>query len=235
MQRSSQNASAFTLVEVLVAAGVAAVGFMAVLFLNMSNLRTVKSARQSNAATLCLQERAEQLRLADWRKITNPVYLRDTLLANSTRSAAPLSEISEKITVTAFPDEAAAQQLVVVRNTNGNRVVLVSGDGLATQRLAKVDLQVNWKGSDGRSRTRATTTLMANGGISRMNLPAFGAAAGAPPSSSTPAPSATPDPSSTPNPSATSTPPPTATPTPTPGNNGNGKGRGNVAGKSGKD
>jgi len=59
------SASAFTLVEVLVAAGVAAVGFMAVLFLNMSNLRTVRSARQSNAATLCLQERAEQLRLAE--------------------------------------------------------------------------------------------------------------------------------------------------------------------------
>lgn len=211
---------------------------MAVLFLNMSNLRTVKSARQSNAATLCLQERAEQLRLADWRKITSAAYLRDTLLANSTKSAVPLTEISEKITVSAFPDQAVAQQLVVVRNTNGNRAVLLSGDGLAAQRLAKVDLQVSWQGTDGRIRTRATTTLMANGGISRMNLPAFGAAAGAPPSdsSSSPPPS-TPNPSSTPDPSnpiATPTPTPTPTPTATPGNNGNGNGRGNVAGKSGK-
>jgi hypothetical protein len=215
---------------------------MAVFFLNMSNLRTVKSARQSNAATLCLQERAEQLRLADWRKITDPVYLRDTLLANSTKSAGPLSAISEKIIVTAFPDEEAAQQLVVVRNTNGSRVVLLSGDGLAAQRLAKIDLQVSWQGTDGRTRTRATTTLMTNGGISRMNLPGFGAAAGAPPPESTPAPTVTPAPTATPNPSSTpdpSSPPATPTPTPTATpkkeeKTNNGQHRGTVAGEPGQ-
>jgi len=223
--KNRPHRAAFTLIEVLVAAGVAAVGFLAVILLNTANLRYVKSSRQSNAATLCLQERAEQLRLADWRKITSPSYLCDTLLATSAKSAAPLSEISEKVTVTAFPDETAAQKLVVQRNTNGTRVTLVSGDGLLTQRLAKVELQVNWTGSDGRSRTRATTTLMANGGISRMNLPAFGAAAGAPDSS--------PPPATTPAPTGpTATPSPTATPTPTP--SAIKKGRGNVGGKSGK-
>ena len=225
----------FTLVEVMMATSVSLVGFLAVTFLNMSNLRTVKSARQSNAATLCLQERAEQLRLADWRKITSSTYLRDTLLANSTKSAEPLSEISETITVSAFPDETAAQSLVVRRNTNGTRVVLLSGDGIAAQRLAKVDLQVSWAGSDGRIRTRATTTLMANGGISRMNLPAFGAAAGAPPSTSpTSTPTSTPvDSGSSSTPSPTTTPTPTPTPTATPAS-GKHLGRGNVAGKSGK-
>jgi hypothetical protein len=227
-RNSVSSVAAFTLVEVLVAAAVTAIGFLAVTILNTANLRFVKSARQSNAATLCLQERAEQFRLADWRKITDPVYLRDSLLATPTRSSAPLSGISEKITVAAFPDDTVAQKLIVQRNTDGSRVVLVSGGGLATQQLAKVDLQVSWIGSDGRLRSRATTTLMANGGISRMNLPGFGAAAGAPPPpASTPVPTPT-DASSGNTPSAT------PTPTPTPALAGKSTGRGTIAGKSGK-
>jgi Tfp pilus assembly protein PilV len=225
-RHSLPRCSGFTLVEILVAGSVTLVGFLAVILLNSSNLRFVKSARQSNAATLCLQERAEQLRLADWRKITSSAYLKDTVLAAPAKSAAPLNELSEKITVAAFPDDTVAQKLVVQRDTNGNRSVLISGDGLATQRLAKVDLQVSWTGSDGRVRTRATTTLMANGGISRMNLPAFGAAAGAPSSTTT----------STTTDTSTTTTDTTGTTTSNGNGNGNGNsnGRGNVGGKPGK-
>ena len=223
----------FTLVEVLVAAGVALVGFLAVTLLNTAHLRYVKSARQSNAASLCLQERVEQLRLADWRKLTNSSYLQDTLLATATKSAAPLDQISEKVTVAAFPDDTVATKLIVQRNSAGQRSTVSSGTGLDTQRMAKIDLQVNWSGADGRTRTRATTTLIANGGISRMNLPAFGAAAGAPTSSTPAAATPTPTPSGGSNPGATPTPTPAITPTPTPTPTPKKNSRGNVGGKSG--
>src|SRR5581483_8558252 len=111
-------------------------------------------------------------------------------------------------------------------NANGTCVILVSGDGLSTQRLAKVDLQVSWSGADGRIRTRATTTLISNGGISRMNLPAFGAAASGTASTTTTT-------TTTSGSSGTSS-SGTTTTTTTSGNNGNGNGRGNVGGKSGK-
>jgi hypothetical protein len=208
-----------------VATAVACFGLAAAVLLNTAHLRLVKSGRQSNAATLCLQERVEQMRLGDWRKITDPAYLSNTLLAAPPRSAAPLDRISERVTITAYPDASAAQQLIVERETGGQCVTLLSGDGLASQRLAQVEFRVSWSGSDGRQRLRATTTMISNGGISRMNLPGFGTAGGAPPSSSTFASSG----------SDSATPSPTATPTPTPpppSNNGNG--RGNVAGKSGK-
>jgi Tfp pilus assembly protein PilV len=242
IHRLSPRNSGFTLVEVVVAGGVALIGFLAVTLLNAAHLRYVKSARQSNAATLCLQERAEQLRLADWRKLTNPVYLRDTFYATSTKSSAPLSKISEKISISAYPDGTVAQDLIVQRQASGVNVVLRSGDGLPTQRMAKVELEVDWVGADGRNRVRATTTLMANGGISRMNLPGFGAAAGAPGSSTfwtpTPAPSTSPTPiptgPPTPTPITSPTPtPPTPTPTPTPASSKK-PGRGNVGGKSGQ-
>ncbi|EDY18760.1 hypothetical protein CfE428DRAFT_3797 [Chthoniobacter flavus Ellin428] len=217
----------FTLVETLVSTAVALSGLAAAVLLNTAHLRLVKSGRQSNAATLSLQERVEEMRLGDWRKITNPDYLSNTLLAAPPRSAAPLDAISERVTITAYPDASAAQQLIVERETDGQRVTLLSGSGLESQRLAQVEFRVSWSGSDGRRRLRATTTMISNGGISRMNLPGFGTAGGAPPSSPTPAPSGSG--SSTSSSTATATP----TPTPTPASN-NGNGRGNVAGKSGK-
>lgn len=197
------------------------------MLLNTAHLRVVKSARQSNAATLCLQERVEQMRLGDWRKITDAEYLRNTLLANAPRSAAPLDRIAERVTIAAYPDPDAAQKLIVERRTNGERVTMISGAGLSSQRLAQVEFQVTWLGADARLRQRATITLISNGGISRMNLPGFGNDGGAPAPTSTPVPTgggtATPAPGATPAP----------TPTPTPGD-GNGNGRGNVGGKPGK-
>lgn len=227
--RPHRARAGFTLAETLIATAVALLGMAGAMSLNQGHLRLVKSARQSNAATLCLQERVEQMRLADWRKITDAGYLKDTLLAAPARSAAPLDQLWETITITAYPDPAAAKKLIIERRVNGERVTMLSGDGLSSERLAEVEFQIGWLGPDRRPRIRASTTMISNGGISRMNLPGMGSVGGAPPASSTPAPSATPPPSATPAPSAT----PSPTPTPDPGN-GNGNGRGNVGGKSGK-
>ena len=248
MQRKSSSPhpsnEGFTLAETIVAAGVALIGMAAAMSLNSAHLRLVKSGRQTNAATLVLQERVEQMRLADWRKLTDAEYLSDTLLANSTQSAAPLGNITERVVISAYPDPTVAKKLIVERDASGDRVTLVDGEGLFTQRLARVEFQVGWTGSDGRQRTRATTTMISNGGISKMNLPAFGPNGSTSPEatpSSTPDPTDTSDPTDptatpTPTPTATPTPTPTATPppTPTPSNNGNGNGRGNVGGKPGK-
>lgn len=225
----------FTLVETMIAAAVAMIGMTAAMSLNQGHMRLVKSAGQSNAATLCLQERVEQMRLASWRKITNADYIKDTLLAVPTRSAAPLDQLWETITISAYPDSAAAKKLIVERRAGGERVTLLSGDGLASERLAQLEFQIRWLGPDRRPRTRMSTTLISNGGISRTNLPGMGSMGGAPPTSATLTPAGTPSPTSTPIPTTTPAPTPTPTPegTPAPGN-GNGNGRGNVGGKPGK-
>ena len=128
--------------------------------------------------------------------------------------------------MSAWPDESAATPILIEKTVKTDPVVLLSGANLSTQRLAKIDVRITWTGKAFRTRTRELTTMISNGGVSRMNHPAMGTAGDT--ATSTPAP--------TPNPTAT--PAPTATPTPTPTNNGNGNGngngRGNVAGKPGK-
>ncbi len=223
-RRCRSTQAGFTLVETIVATAVSLLGLTAAMLLNTAHLRMVKSARQSNAATLCLQERVEQMRLGDWRKITDATYLCDTLLANSALSAAPLDRTSEHITISAYPDPDAAQKLLVERRASGERVVLISGHGLTSQRLAQVEFKITWTGGDGRRRQRATTTMLSNGGISRLNLPSFGTTGGDAPATPAPAP---------PDGGASSTPAPAPTPVAAT-NNRNGGGRGTIAGKSGK-
>ena len=222
LKRSLGGAAGFTIAEAIVSTAVVMIGMAAVMVLNSAHLRFVKSTRQSNAATLALQERVEQMRLGNWRNMTNATFLRDTVLATAPKSAAPLDRFAEKITVTAYPDESAAQKLIVTRYADGTRSTLVSGAGLTTQRLAKIELEANWIGADGRLRTRAIDTVLSNGGISRMNLPGFGSAAGSTTTTTTTTPTGGSGGSG-----GSATPVPTTTTVP-------GNGRGNVGGAPGK-
>ena len=233
LQHLTRRRDGFTLAEIIITACIALAGIGAAMTLNTAHLRLVKSSRQSNAATLALQERVEQMRLGDWRKITDAAYLKDVLLANSTKSAAPLDGMVERVTVSAYPDPSVAGRMVVERGANGQCSVVEAGEGLTTQRLAQVELQVIWSGTDKRPRMRATTTVISNGGISRMNLPGMGIAGNTFPNDVFDPE----DPSSDPEPDSGSDPDPDPDPETEPEpetEHGKGKGRGNVGGKPGQ-
>jgi hypothetical protein len=218
---SRSGESAFTIAEAIVAVAVALIGMAAVMGLNAAHLRLVESARQSSSATFALQSRVEQMRLADWRKLTDVGYVKDTLLAQAPQSAASLGKMTESLTVSAYPDASACTPLIVEREQNGDRITLSSGEGLTNQCLAKVELLITWTGSNGKERTRATNTMICNGGISRMNLPAFGGSVAGSTSGSGGSTSGSGGSTSESGGS-------------TGGNNGNGNGQGNVSGKPGK-
>lgn len=230
-----QPCAGFSIPEVVMAMCVGAIAITGGMALNQQQLRLVKSSRESNGASLALEERIEQLRIATWRQMTDAGYLQNNYFTTQPKSANALGTLTERIRVTAFPDETVCTGILMEREPSGRVTVLLSGSGLAEQRLAKVTVQNTWRGN-GRVRTRELATIISNGGISRMNLPAMGTSGVTPASAggtSTTTPSLP-----TPAPTSTATPIPIATPTPvptSPGNNGNGngKGRGNVGGKTG--
>lgn len=71
----------FSIPEAVIALAIASIGMASVFTLNQSGLRLTRSARQSNAATLTLQEMVERMRLGNWRKITDPSYIQASLFA----------------------------------------------------------------------------------------------------------------------------------------------------------
>lgn len=228
-----RNRAGFSSAEAIVSLCIGAVAVAGGLTMNSTELKLVKATREAGSASGVLEERVEQLRTANWRQLTSAQYLAESYFAVLPKSAASLNQYTEQIKVYAWPDEAAATPIVLEKKPKSAVAVLQAGDELAEQRLAKVDVHITWLGKDRRVRTRELSTMISNGGISRMNLPALGTSGtGDAPSAETPTP--TPDPTSTPTPEATPTPTPAPTPTPTPSGNGNGNGRGNVGGKPGK-
>jgi hypothetical protein len=186
----------------------------AVMQLNGQQFKMVKSARQSNAATLSLGERTEQLRIANWRQITDATYLRDTYFATQPRSMAPLDQTVEKITVSGYPDPTVTTPVVVQKTGTGAGQVISNDSLLSSERLARVDLSIAWVGTDGRNRLRESSTIITNGGISKLNIPGSDTTGGAPTNWATPGPG-----TGTPPPVPVVTVPPvvtttTATPTP---------------------
>lgn len=232
----ADSRAGFSLVEMMTAVAVCLISLGTILLLNSQQLRLVKSARESNAASLLLQDRIEQFRtIRTWLHVTDATSLSDTYLATRPASAVMLPGLSERVIVEAWPDPGVTNSILIEYPASGSPIVLRSGPNMVHQKQARVELQVMWTGKDGRPRKRAYATVVSNSGVTRTNLPGFGGFE----SLSTPAP-ATPTPvpadgqQPAPTPAASTPTPLPATPTPAPpGNSKKGKGKGTAGGQSG--
>ncbi len=244
----SRSERATTLVECLATLAVFGIGIGSLMAFNTNQLRCVRSTHEITAGSLSMQERVEQMRIANWRQLTDAAYIKGTFFATRPACADPISSLREELSVTAYPNAAACPPLKVSRLANGQVNVVSYSDDLDLQRSAKAVLDISWIGQDGRNRKLQSVAVLSNGGINRLTLPAFGqAASGTVPPTATPIPfvtsTATPTPAPvstatpTPAPVSTATPTPapvsTATPTPLPPTNP-GNGRGNVSKPNGR-
>jgi type II secretory pathway component PulJ len=148
----TQSAHGFSIVEAVVAMAIGTLAVGGAMLLNSHQLRMVKSTRESNAAVHTIAERVEQLRDANWKQITDPVFISTTFFAKVPRSAAPLDSYSEKLTISAWPDPTACNKLVVEKAEKSPANVLLSGAGLSSTGLARVDVQISLvgQGSEGK-------------------------------------------------------------------------------------
>ncbi len=218
----SRSERATTLVECLATLAVFGIGIGSLMAFNTNQLRCVRSTHEVTAGSLSMQERVEQMRIANWRQLTDANYIRDTFFAARPGCADPISSLQEELSVTSYPDATAVPPLKVRRLANGQVEVVSHSDDLDLQRSAKAVLDISWTGQDGRNRKLQSVAVLSNGGINRLTLPAFGQAA-----SGTVQPTATPASWVT----STATPAPAPTPVP-PGNSANN--RGNVSKPNGK-
>jgi hypothetical protein len=221
----------FTLAESVMSLGIGTVAIVGGMTLSQHELKLVKSVRQTNAASHALEERIEQLRLVNWRQMTDAAHLSAQYFPNHPASAHALPGVTERVTVSAFPDAAACTPLIMETNEAGVAQIVSAGAGFENQRLARVNVRVKWVGAEGKTRVRELASVISNAGINATSLPAFGTDGTNPAASETTTSQTTTTGTTTTSTETTTT--QTATTTETTGNNGNGNGRGNVAGKSG--
>lgn len=214
------------MIECVISLGVLGFGLGGVMMVNSQQLRLVRATHEVGSADFSQQERIEQMRIATWKQITDASYIRSTFFAARPASSDPIGAITEELTVVGTTvTDPPWTELKVRRNGDGTIQTLGQGYNLSAQPGVTATLKVNWAGADGKDRTMQTSAAFSNGGVTKLNLPAFGQVA-----SGVAAPAPTPAPTtSTTNP----TPTPAPTPTPTPTSNGSGKGTvGNPNGKN---
>ncbi len=118
------------------------------------------TGRQAALASMAFSERTATLRDCTWTQLTSSSYLQTSVLNNATASASQLGSLTETITVNSYPT-ALNPAISVVRNSNGTVTVATTNSAIASGSMARVDISLNWTGSNGRSRTEGTTTVIA--------------------------------------------------------------------------
>src|SRR4051812_23604383 len=163
IQRAVKGA---TIIEAVIAGALIALFLGGVFQMNARNIQLLKTGKESFAATVVLEERLEQVRCGKWTDITSAAYLQ-TILANPPSSGAQLSNLSEQITVSAYPAAAPpAAANSVTRSSAGAGAVVPSNAALPKEDLVRVDLRVTWSGTPGqRTRVREISTLIADRGL----------------------------------------------------------------------
>lgn len=159
-------------------AGAVVTVFLASLFaLNSSMMHLLRAAAEAANASQDLQQRVEQIRLANWNQVTDPAWVQSGLFNNKTDASVNLPGLMETLTVTPFTSPASTPMagpvpppFTVTRNADGTITVSPAGyasaDALGHQEMVRLDLSVNWP-SIYRSRSRSLTTLVSRWGISK--------------------------------------------------------------------
>ncbi len=156
----SKPEAAFTFIENLVAITLVVLFFAALYAVNAQCLSMLNAGRGAVLADMCLQDRVEQLRTCAWSQLTDASYLQSSVFDTAPSSTANLGQVTESVRITAYPGgrEPAHQRDAEQRR----RHVVSSNAAIVNRDLVQVDAIVTWKvGTGGRTRTQATTTLIA--------------------------------------------------------------------------
>jgi hypothetical protein len=153
-RRGAQHA--FTLVDVCMALAICALFGAAAFATNARLLLSLKSQKESSAATTALQERKESLRRTAFNSIADANYIHDNIFTNPTGSEGPLGSLSETVTVDGYPTPTGSPTKLL-RNSQYPSCQIVSNNtnlSSPSQNLLRVDILFTWTSANGRSRNR---------------------------------------------------------------------------------
>ncbi len=178
----SGRRGAFTLAEVLVTVVVCAVFCTGAFAVNSQMLKSLRAQKETNAATMMLQERLEAFRALAYSDVTSNVpqlpanITAADIVRTGTTSEAALGNLSETITVSGYLTKSGTAGNYPTDGSRANKWLrnaqFPTGQSLDTNSslvasydLVKVDILLSWVSADGRRRTRQIATIFGKGNI----------------------------------------------------------------------
>ena len=168
---SRRQTAGATIIEVVLAGAIVALFLGSLFVLNSTGIGVVKAHRETAAANLCLQERVEQARAANWTEITDATWIKDQILQAPAPASSLLRNLEEQITVSVYPPPAVAVAATTVRRRSDGQVDIVSrmsAPTIAGLQTIRLDFRDTWlSAQNSRTRVRETSTVFALGGIGK--------------------------------------------------------------------
>jgi hypothetical protein len=166
LRSTHDRSGGFSLLEANLAVALTLIGLAGCFAANANLLAVLRAANQGASASQSIQERVEQMRIANWLQITDSTYLKTNLLSSPTASARSLPGCTETLTVTAYPPPASgAVPSTKLTSSNGQVAVTSSDPALKDNAMVKADWVLTWTTRNQSVRTRSGSVLMAKGGI----------------------------------------------------------------------
>lgn len=164
----------FTLIDVMGSLLIIGLALVAIITANTRSMTMLKSSRQAATASKCLQQRIEQIRTYNWTEVTDSQAMTDLY------SAPPLPSVElpgfwEQVQISSYtppippaaPPTPTAPFLLITRGADGTVTVVQDNPDLVSGPEVRIDVQINWPGPGGTTRTRETSVIVANGGVGR--------------------------------------------------------------------
>ncbi|PYL04049.1 MAG: hypothetical protein DME32_02715 [Verrucomicrobia bacterium] len=151
----------FTLPEVVVAATLVAVFFLAIFEVNGLCLRFISASKENVGATEAVHDRLEQLRNADFGSL-NTVSSMKSLLAQPANPSPLAKKAIETVTVSNYP--GSSPTITYTRAINGTVSSVPATADFSNSILVRVDVANQWPATFGnRTGATQTSTVIAQG------------------------------------------------------------------------
>lgn len=155
-----------SLIEATIAACTSALFLGSLFTMNVTSMKTLRTAREAAGASQVLQQRIETLRIANWHQITDADWLRTNVLNTNASGSDNLKGISETLTLIPYGSTTTGNTQLV--RTNGTTQITNNNDKLLAENAMKVVWTVAYAGGlRGDPVTRQTVAIVAKGGVAK--------------------------------------------------------------------
>ncbi|HSP64060.1 MAG TPA: hypothetical protein VLQ90_13820 [Pyrinomonadaceae bacterium] len=156
----------FTLVEASIAACTSALFLGSLFTMNMTSLKTIRTAREATSASQVLQQRIESMRIANWHQVTDADWVTANLLSSNAAGSDGLKDLSETLTLVPYGSSTVGNTQIV--RSSGNTQIVNRNNALLAESAMKVIWTLNYNGGINTVPvTRQTVAILAKGGVAK--------------------------------------------------------------------
>lgn len=170
--RAIAREAGFTLLEVVVATAILAIGFLGLFATVLSAGKMASAAEEDGLVASGLEQRIDELRLLDWPELTDGTGITAKVWTARPAALAGLTVSQETLAISPS-DVAGAQTLNATWNAMSNPTTsFTTGSALSEASAVKAVATLTWTGRRSqRAQTRSLVTVISRGGLSKSVRP----------------------------------------------------------------